>query len=214
MDKVMRYKTTKQHSKWWQDRKIDWKTSYTDTWNHPHRDMISYLLGKIRWYSLMEVGCGSGPNLLNILKKYPGKQLGGIDINPDAVKLAQETFAGGFFKVGSADDIMMSDNSMDVVLTDMTLIYIGPRKINKVIKELKRVSRHYVVLCELHSDSIFDRIRLRLGSGYNAYNYEKLLKKHGFNDITLIKIPPEVWDGKPQKPYGFIILARVPKNYD
>ena len=31
----------------------------------------------------------------------------GIDINADAIALAQSTFNGGFFKVGSADDILM-----------------------------------------------------------------------------------------------------------
>ena len=55
---------------------------------------------------------------------------------------------------------------------------------------------------------------MRFNSGYYVYDYKKLLKKHGFHDITLIKIPTEVWDGAPQKPYGYIIVAKVLKEYN
>ena len=206
------FRTTKCHSTWWRNRKIDWKKSYLDTWNHPHRYMISQLLGKIPWISLLEVGCGPGPNLANIIINHKGKQVGGIDLNEDAIKLAKETFKGAFLKVGSVEDIMMSDNSSDVILTDMTLIYVG--RINQAIKEIKRVARRYIILCELHSPSFYDRIKLKLESGYYAYDYKKLLTKYGFYDITLIKIPKEVWDSKHQISFGYIIMAKVPKEYN
>ena len=199
---------TKEHSNYWRTRKIDWKTSYLDTWSHPHRNMISQILSRFNWISLIEVGMGGGANLINISKHLKGKQLGGIDVNQDAVDLVMKTFNGGHFKIGSVDDIMMSDDSADVVLSDMTLIYVS--NINKAISEIKRIARRYVVLCELHSASLYDRIKLKWTSGYHAYDYKKLLEKHGFEDIQLIKIPPEVWDGKPQKPFGYIIIAKVP----
>lgn len=203
-------RNTKTHSKYWEERKIDWNQSYLSTWNHPHRDMIADILGRMKWHSLFEIGCGPGPNLVNIIKRYPNKMVGGVDVNADAIKLANETFGGGIFKVGSLDDIMMSDKSTDVILSDMALIYISD--INKAIKEIKRIGRHYVVLCELHSENWFKRLWLKLRSGYHAYNYKTLLKKHDFEDITTIKIPPEVWDGKPQRPFGYIILARIPRR--
>ena len=204
------FKGTKKHSKFWRDRKIDWKKSYLQTYNHPHRDMISAILTRFQWISLLEVGCGPGANILNIVQHFKGKQVGGIDVNEDAIKLAQETFNGSFLKVGSVNDIMMSDSSTDVVLSDMTLIYISD--IDKAMKEIKRVARTHIVLCELHSERLYDRIKLRLTSGYYARNYKKLLDKHGFYNIEFFKIPPEVWDGKPQKPYGYIITAQVPKR--
>ena len=207
------FRTTKHQSKYWANRKIDWKTSYLDTWNHPHRSLIVGLLQTFQWTSLIEIGCGSGPNLVNIVKNLSNKQVGGIDINADAIALAEKTFQGGVFKVCSADDIMMSDKSTDVSLSDMVYIYVGSRKIDKHIEELKRVTRNYVILCEFHSDKWWKRLWLKWTSGYNAYNWKKLLTKHNFYDIINYKIPTEMWPGgDPQKTYGYILVAKVPKR--
>lgn len=206
--------TTNQFKQWWAGRKIDWKNEYLKTWNHPHRYMISAVLATIPWKSLLEIGCGAGANLINILKHFQGRQLGGIDINPEAIAVAQKAFSGGQFRVNSADDIMFSDKATDVVLSDMCLIYVGPWQINKYIREIKRITRNYVVLCEFHSPSLWKRLNLLFHSGHHAYNYRKLLTKHGFYDIQVKKIPPDLWPGADdaQKFFSFIIIAKVPQR--
>ena len=207
------FKTTSQHAKYWRDRKIDWKTSYLDTWNHPHRQLLSHILKTFSWHSLLEVGVGGGANLANIVMTHPkNKQLGGTDINADAIEFCNKTFEGAFFKVCPADDIMMSDNSVDMILTDMSLIYIDPRKIDAVMRELKRIARQHIVLCEFHSESWLERMKIRLLSGYNAYDYVKLLEKHGFNDVIRYKIPKQAWEGGWQEKVGYVIVARVPRR--
>ena len=208
------FKTTKDHKKYWQERKIDWKTSYLDTWNHPHRAVLTYMLSQLQFFSLMEIGCGSGPNLAAILKSgLPQKQLGGIDINDDAVQLAKKTFKGGVFFTCPADDIMMTDKSADVLLYDMCLIYVDMFGIDKHIKEMKRVARKYVVLCEFHHKSWWMRMWLKWTSGYNAYDWEKKLKKADFYDVIKYKLTPEDWPGgNPQKTFGWIFIAKVPKK--
>ena len=171
------------------------------------------MLRNFSWLSLIEVGCGSGANLVNIVKHFPGRQLGGVDVNPDAIQLAQDTLKNALLKVGSGDDIMLSDNSTDVVLSDMCLIYVGPRKIKKYLEEMKRIARNYIVLCEFHSTSWWNRLALKINLGYNAYNYDKLLEKLGFYDIQMYKLKEEDWpDGNPQKTFAYIIMARVPKR--
>lgn len=205
--------TTSHWSKWWEKRQIDWNQAYLQTWNHPHRDAISYVLASFPWMSLLEIGCGPGPNLVKIISKFKGKQVGGIDVNPEAIKLAQETFQGGFFKVNSAEDIMMSDNSADVILSDMCLIYFGPKKIRKALSEIKRIGRSHVVLYEFHSTSIYDRIKLLLTSGNYAYDYKRLLEKHGFYDIQAFKMSKEAWpDSEKHNNFDHIIIARIPKR--
>jgi len=192
--------------------KIDWKTSYLDTWTHPHRKVIIAALRSFGWVSLLEVGCGGGANLAAILKAFTGKQVGGIDVNEDAIELARKTFNGGVFKVNSADDIMMSDGSVDVVLSDMTMIYVGPTKIMEYLEEMKRVTRGYIVLCEFHSRSWWNRLALKINTGYNAHNYRKLLTKLGFYDIMEYKLREEDWPGgNPQKTFAYIIIAKVSK---
>jgi len=204
------FRSTKDHCKYWKDRKIDWKKDYLSTWNHPHRQFISALLSRFEWGSLFEVGCGGGANLVNIVQKHKGRSVGGSDINKDCIQLATETFEGGRFSVGSAEDVMMSDNSTDVVLSDMVMIYVSNP--NEAIKEMKRVTRHYLLLSELHSESLYGRIKLKLTSGYNAHNYKKLLTKHGFTNIEFIKMTEEMWPGgNPQKTYGYFILAQKTK---
>jgi len=207
------FKSTEQHKKYWAGRKINWKTSYLDTWDHPHRKVLIYMLKQIPWFSLMEIGCGSGPNLMQILKSIPGKQLGGIDINKDAIDLAKVTFKGGVFFTCSADDIMMSDKSCDVILSDMTLIYVDRLNIRRYLKEIKRVARKYVVFCEFHHKSWFKRMYLKITSGYNAYDWKELLTSEDFYDIINYKLAEEEWPGgNPQKTFGSIFIAKVPNK--
>lgn len=205
-------RTTKSQKKYWQRRSIDWKVKYFDSWKDPHRYFISYYLTMFDWGSLIEVGVGGGANIVNIVKMIPHRMLGGVDINPDAIKLCQEKIKGGIFKVGAADDIMMSDKSADVLLSDMMYIYVGPFKINKHIRELRRVARNKVVLCEMYEPNPIKRIWLYLREGYFFHNWMKLLKKNGFYDIVKVKMPKEAW-GDLQGKYCYLFIATPPKKY-
>ena len=187
-------RTTKKHSKYWADRKIDWKTSYFDTWNHPHRDLIAHLLQSMNWHSLWEVGIGGGANTLRILQDNPDKQIGGCDVSQDAIDFLTKTFKGGMFQCEAGDDMMMSDGSVDVVLSDMCLIYVDPRHIQKYLKEMFRVTRNNIILCEFHSESWWKRLKARLG-GYHVYNYKRELEKAGFYGTIVQHIPEKYWPG-------------------
>lgn len=205
------FQTSKKWERWWAERKIDWKTHYLATWNHPHRDLISGVLAQFNWVSLFEVGCGAGANLVNILHHLKNKQLGGSDINPDAIEVASKQFQNGVFKVCATDNLMISDSSTDVILSDMCLIYYGPGKIHKALEEIKRCARMRVILCEFHHEQWWRRLWLRLTSGYYAHDYRKLLDQHGFYDLQFYKIPEEYWPGgNPQKTFAYIISAKVP----
>lgn len=206
---MARIKTTEKHKKFWRERKIDWEKDYLSTWNHPHRGLITYVLKNLRWISLWEVGCGPGANLVRITKEIAGKQLGGSDVNADAIAVANKTFNGGKFHVESVEDLLLSDNAVDVVLSDACLIYIGPTKIQKVLKELKRIGRNNLVLCEFHSNSWWQRLLFRWKTGYNAYNYRTELEKAGFYDIQMIKITKEYWEGYPWETFGHIIVCKI-----
>jgi ubiquinone/menaquinone biosynthesis C-methylase UbiE len=214
----MRLKTTEQHKKFWSERKIDWTKDYLSTWNHPHRQLISWVLSTFHWVSLWEVGCGPGPNLMKIVKDFKPtmenpRQLGGSDISADAIEVARTTFQGGRFHVEGVEDLLLSDDATDVVLSDATLIYIGPTRIRKTLKEMIRVCRGRIVLCEFNSTSWWKRAVLRFRTGYNAHDYKKLLDELGCYDVQLYKIPPEGWPGsKPGEgwyDFGTIITARV-----
>jgi len=217
---MLRIKTTKQHKDWWKKRKIDWKTSYLDTQDHPHRQLLMWVLKSLEgnpqrpnWVSVWEIGCGPGANLVKIVKTFPNKAVGGSDINEDAIELAKKTFVQNLpFRVESSENLLMSDKSVDLILSDASLIYIGPTKIKKVLEEMKRVSRNFVVLCEFHEKSWWKRVLLRLRTGYNAYDYEKLLEELGCFDIRKVKITKDFWEGPPWTEYGYIITANLPQR--
>ena len=154
---------------------------------------------------------GPGPNLVRIVREFPNKQVVGSDINPEAIELAKQTFNGGIFHVESTEDILLSDKSVDVILSDASLIYIGPTKIKNTIAELVRVARNRIVLCEFHGKSSWKRFLLRLKTGYNAYNYKNLLEEAGCYDVQIIKITDEFWQGFPWSTWGHIIVAKIPK---
>lgn len=212
------FRTTKTHANYWKNRKIDWRKDYLSTWNHPHRQVIKNLLLGMPWMSLMEIGCGAGANLAQIAVGIQNRkfQLGGTDINAEAIEVAKNNgfFKDGNFLVCPNDDVMMSDKSTDVVLSDMSLIYMDQRKIHKTLKEFKRIGRNWLVMCEFDSTKWWKRWWVKSISGYNVYDYKKLLDTHGFYDIIKYKLTNQDWPGSEgtyQEGLRYIIIARIPK---
>lgn len=191
---------------------MDWDKDYTSTTDHPHRLLIIKYLEQFAWGSLMEVGCASGPNLINILKRWPNRDVGGVDVNEDAIKVAKTHLPPhAFLMACPAHDIFMSDKSTDVTISDMTLIYVGPHMIKKTLDEIERITRQRVIFCDFHHPSWIKRSALKWATGYYAYDYEKMLEKRGWYDVRVQKIPEELWPGgEPQKTYGYIISAKLP----
>jgi len=179
------------------------------SWNEPYRFMITSIINRLEWLSLVEIGCGEGDNLVNILKHTKGKQLGGIDHNPEMLEKCSKKVSGGFFKKCEADDIMLSDKAVDIVLADDLFRDISLFRLKKTLNEFKRVGRRVIVLRELHSENLLRCIELKLKRGYNMFNWKKLLERNGFYDVTLYKIPAE-WCVAPWDKYEFIILATIP----
>lgn len=203
-------RTTKHQTNYWKNRKLDWKEAYQSTVDHPHRKVISAILKSIPFVSLWEVGVGGGANLIRIIQDMSGKQLGGSDVSEEAIKLCRETFQSGLFHVEPGNNLMMSDNSVDVVLSDMCLIYVDPRHIDSYLLEFRRVARDYVVLCEFHSRSFWKRLWARIKTGYHVYDYQARLEKLGYFNIQVQHIPPELWTGTDKNTeFRSIITART-----
>jgi len=136
--------------------------------------------------------------------------VGGTDINPEAVAQAKKNipFAKDL-EVGTAEDIFFSDKSIDVVITDATLIYVPYWKIKRTINELARVARNGVILCELYKENRLRRFFMWWKEKLYLHNYPKLLEQAGFYDIKITKITKKFWDNDLWYDYGFIISARI-----
>jgi SAM-dependent methyltransferase len=201
------YKRERQHQSDWAALRVDWKKSYLDTWEHPHRQMIVDALRGFEFDSVLEAGCSSGPNLFRIHREFPEVSLSGTDVNEQAIGVAREHLEGDF-RVGTLAEAGFPDQCMDIVLTDMVLIYVS--KIDETLEEMRRVARRHVVLCEFYSSHWWERAGLSLMAGYRAYDYPALLRRHGFRNIAMGKIPPELWpNGRTQRRFGYVITASV-----
>ena len=191
-----------------------WAESYIgeDSINHAHRQ---FLADKISVYaplkSILEIGCASGPNLYILQKKFPEAEFFGIDISRHAIEIGEEWFRKNRIKnielsEGRADDLSrFSDKSIDIILTDAILIYIGPDKISKVIGEMMRVANKAIILNERHSDaSLFS------SKNHWIYNYRKLFSEHTDEaKINISKFPKDLWPVGGWKEYGAVIEVNL-----
>ena len=213
---------TKVREKEWATRHLresnteNWIKGYWDSQTHPHRQL---LVEKIDAFSpicsILEIGCNSGPNLALLAKKFPNAEMVGIDINPLAVErgkqwLAKEGILNVRLNVGKADELQgCPDDGFDVVFTDAVLIYVGPDKIRKVVREMLRVARKALVLVEWNLIDARDNARSGLGVyhyGFWTRNYAALLKQFVREDqLRVTKIPEGVWPVDGWKEFGYVI---------
>ncbi|HEV2201651.1 MAG TPA: class I SAM-dependent methyltransferase [Bryobacteraceae bacterium] len=201
------YKTEQQHLDYWSARKMDWKSGYLDTWEHPHRQMIVDALSGFQFDSVLEVGCAAGANLFRIHRDFPKVRLSGTDVNAQAIEAARE-FLNGDLRVGTLAQAGFPDRCADVVLTDMVLIYVA--RIEEELARIRRIARKHIVLCEFHSERWWERAALKLATGYRARDYRALLRRQGWRAIEVLKIPRESWPGgRPQRRFGYVITARI-----
>jgi ubiquinone/menaquinone biosynthesis C-methylase UbiE len=183
--------------------------------NHPHRQFLIERIGAFQPVSgVLEIGCGYGPNLYWLAKKFPKIEITGIDINHLAIEegqkfLKQEGISNIALKAIKADNLdIFGDKTFDIVLTDALLMFIGPDKIKTVTSEMLRVARRALVFMEWHEANQQKDLN---GSGLYHLgcwkrNYVNLLKQFGLEDrIRVTKIPRESWPDEKWQQFGYLI---------
>ena len=132
----------------------DFWNKYTDenesTYNQEFAKFIRDLVTSLRSDSVLEVGCNTG----NDLKEFPENvEVNGIDLNDHALEIAKQKLPSFKFKKGSILDIPFEDSSIDFVFTHNLLNYIPNEEMEKAIKEMFRVSKKYILTCELFDEN-------------------------------------------------------------
>ena len=119
-------------------------------YNQEFAKFIRDLATSLRSSSVLEVGCNIG----NDLKEFPeGVEVHGLDLNEDALEIAKQKLPSFKFKKGSILEIPFEDSSIDFVFTHYLLNYIPEQEMEKAIKELFRVSKKYILTCELFDEN-------------------------------------------------------------
>lgn len=124
-----------------------------------------FLIGEIRGKTVLDLGCGSGENTVPLLAR--GAKVVAVDLSPELIRLARNritiTRQKGEcqFVVGSAYDVPLPDETIDVVLCASLLHHLAiPRAMAEIkrvlkpegvaiVKEPVRFSRTYAMLRKL-----------------------------------------------------------------
>ena len=100
--------------------------------------------------SVLEVGCSTGNDLIAFPLDY---SINGVDLNELAILKAKKNFPSFNFKVGSITNIPFENASIDLVFTHKVLNYLDDQDLEKAISELFRISKGFIVNCELFSEN-------------------------------------------------------------
>ncbi len=90
---------------------------------------------------VLDVGCGKGFFLADLIQACPGLHVRGTDVSMYAVAHAYETVKP-FISVGSADDLSeFADGSFDFVCGMNSLHFLPPHRVKVALKEIMRVGK-------------------------------------------------------------------------
>ena len=113
--------------------------------------------GLLHYYKLpdnpkiLDVGCGKGFLLYDILKICPGAQVFGLDISDYALDNAKEEIKN-CLSLGSATNLPWKDNEFDLVLSITTLHNLYAHDLDKALREIERVGKNKYVCVHCHTN--------------------------------------------------------------
>ncbi len=130
-------------------------------YNEEFAKFIKDLTISLRCTSALEVGCNAG----NDLKLFPEDfEVHGVDSNEIIIQKAKTRLPFVKFKVGDVTQLPYEDSSVDLIFTHGFFNYLDDDKVEDGVKELFRVSRKYIVNCEiLGDDNLIDEKNQRKG---------------------------------------------------
>lgn len=102
---------------------------------------------------VLDIGCGKGFLLYELMQVVPGLIVKGIDISKYAVEHAKEEIRN-YIQCGQAQALPFQDNEFDLVLSITTLHNLKIFDLKKAIKEIERVSKKnsYIVVESFRND--------------------------------------------------------------
>jgi pseudaminic acid biosynthesis-associated methylase len=101
--------------------------------------------------SVLEVGCNIGRNLLALTHFIP--EIHGVEPNPKACAIARGFPELAQAKITEGDGFALpyGDGAIDLVFTSGVLIHVAPDNLGRMVDEVVRVSRRYILCIEYFS---------------------------------------------------------------
>lgn len=106
-----------------------------------------YLLGDVRGKTVLDLGCGSGEEVIPLVKR--GAHVIGIDISPELIAIAAQRArhygVGADLQVGSAYETGLPDHSIDIVFCMSLLHHLDIARANAEIRRVLRADGLLIV---------------------------------------------------------------------
>jgi len=120
--------------------------TYDGRWRAVARDMIAHF-GLKSGMRVLDVGCGKGFLVKDLMLECPGLEAFGLDVSLYAIRNAPEELTGRLH-LGTAEKLIFSDRSFDCVLSLNTIHNLPRPRAIRALAEIERVSRgrSYVVV--------------------------------------------------------------------
>lgn len=130
--------------------------------------------------SILDFGCGYGKHLKVLSSQFRDKKMVGVDVSSSMLRKAQNYLRGTGVELRKINGLTLpfEDKSFDITLTAHVLIHNPPNQVNKIIKEIKRVTRK----CSIHMESTVKGV---VAKDYYCHDYERLFSING-GKVTLL----------------------------
>lgn len=102
---------------------------------------------------VLDVGCGKGFLLFELLKIIPGLVISGIDISPYAISNSKEEIRDRL-QIGNAVSLPFPDKSFDLVFSLTTLHNLHNYDLEKALKEVERVGKQKYICVESYRNEV------------------------------------------------------------
>jgi len=126
---------------------------YDGRWRAVARDIIEYY-GLAPGARVLDVGCGKGFLVKDLMSECPGLEGFGLDISRYALEHSPPELAGRLY-CGSAEQLPFPDDSFDCVLSINAIHNLPRAGVVNALREIQRVCRsdkNYVVVDSYHSE--------------------------------------------------------------
>ena len=148
--------------------------------------------------TILDVACGKGATTRHLLKHYPPEAVTGINISDKQLETCRRNAPGCTFLVMNATALQFADATFDNIICVEAAFHFNTREafLREALRVLKPGGR--IVLSDILSQRRIERShKLRFEANYlrDLAAYRKLLVRVGFEDLKVIDVTPQVWEG-------------------
>lgn len=107
-------------------------------------ESIKGLVKDLDFQKVLEIGCGEGVFMYHLKDYLQGKEVNGIDIDPQELETAKKNVSFAKLQAASGEQLPFPDKSFDLVFCCEVLEHVEDPE--KVLREMKRVAAKYCIV--------------------------------------------------------------------